>query len=305
MKEKSNVILAIIVAFIVIGFYVSFSEDYTSEVIVDVTVQQAVIIDVTPDAISFSGMPGEIANPNSAYITIYNLGSVPISNIKISVELPSQNPWGSNNPNLHKSGEFVLVEDESSNIKYVAQRLFSIDNPPKYMTFPAECMNNNNFDSTKCKLFLFRTAKVVTNEGEDWFILVISDSNKKFNTSDVKVRFAKSPKTATSSGILSFSDASQYDEKYLTAVNEYGYVAHTIGNNNMLEGYFVINSDGTEAYFGYWDYNITDKVNLPTNYLRSTQLNPAEFVNFRVQVRIPYGVPMGTVSGKLFIVASV
>lgn len=299
-RETEKVLIAFLVAFLAI-FTIALSNEYSYTVRVNVTVEEAVIIEVSPLDLSFRGKPGELAIPHVAYITVTNLGSVPIQRIKVRSELPSSNPWGQGNPALHRSGEFVLIRNSSVQYGYISQRLFPMSNIPRHFIFPQECLTGGTFDNSKCRLFVFKTANVtVQNQGEDWFVLAISNNG---NFASGSVRFSRVPRTAANPGNYDFTNTNHYEERALTVVGSYGYTEYVFGNNQMLRGYFIIRSDATETYFGYWDYDVTSKVNLPINYLLPVQLRPAEFTTFELQVRIPYGVPAGTVTGNIYIVA--
>ncbi|MEM5828125.1 MAG: hypothetical protein QW197_01305 [Candidatus Aenigmatarchaeota archaeon] len=317
MESKAALILVIslVISFLSLNNIV-LSAEAINNLTVTVSVQQMAIVDVTPKLLSYQGYPGKLASATdnsvnkdpttqSYYITVTNLGSVRILNLRARVDLPTQDPWGYNNPALHTSGDFILISNTTagSNFAYVTQRLFN-KTPPMYIIPPTGCPQPQYWDPNVCQFYILRTVNETSNEGEDWFIIVKKGA---LNYTNGTVYFASVPRTQSISGTTDFSSLTGYT---LTSNGNYGYVdVSSILNRYYLKGVFIVNTTGSEAYFTYWGVDVARLAGAPENYLCPGDLSnpcllPAQSKDFRVQVRIPYGVPAGSIVGKLYIIAT-
>lgn len=297
-------------------FLVARAGESTGSITVSVTVSEQFIVDVNPKVLTYSGNPGSLANPTdnnlrsdtatkSYYITITNLGSVNVTSIRASVDLPTQNPWGSGDASKHKSGDFILISKEGS-FQYVTQRLFN-ETPPYYVFPPTGCPDPASWDPTQCQFYILRTVNDNLNTGEDWFIFVKKGAT---DYTDGTIYVATLPRNTTITGTTNFATITGAS---LTSSGSYGYKVFDtgIGNKNYLKGVFVINSTGSEAYFSYWGVDIikkaltsADQYYLCLGSVSSPCLYPSQSVSYLVQVRIPYGVQAGAISGNLYIIVS-
>jgi len=319
MNSEIGIIVSIVFLFLVtfLTFPVRAAED-TTEVTVQVTVSQILIVDISPKLFTFSGFPGRVADPTDPsitqdtssvyskgyYFTVTNLGSVNITSIKVRADLPTSNPWGQGNPALHQIGDFVLLSNDTTagSVKYyyVAQRLWSTV-PPFYVMPPfRHCPSPSSWDESECKFFILRTAFTKYDDGEDWYIFI----KKGANYTDGTVYVANEPRTSTQSGTTDFSSI---EPTSLISNGNYGYAYLKLSSDPnriySLEGYLIVNTTANEVYFAYWDVDKASLASASGVYLWNQNLAPGASKDFRMQVRIPFGVPAGTISGKVYIIA--
>jgi len=294
IKVAFLAIVAIAVAMLPLGMSSTYNTDEKQATVI-VEVGAMTIIDVYPTYLNYEGYPGSIAlasnrglyrgdNDTSYYITITNLGSTNISTIEVYSELPATNPWGQADPSLHKSGEFAWIANNttSSDFKLISQRLFETTKPV-YVTIPSDCDNP--------KFFIFRTW-----EG-DWFIALCQGDT---DYTDGSVYIADAPRNTSSPGTTNLNSGTSFT---LTGPGSYGYAL--IPSPHPYQGYyFIVNSDATEAYIAYWDSQVLTNAGLTPRYLFSGSLYPSQSYDIKLQVRIPYGVPAGSIGGTIYIKAT-
>lgn len=247
---------------------------------VSVDVASVAAVDINPASFSFS-VSGTGQTSTAANFEVENIGSTAISSVYAQVTNAASNPYGTGNAANYDAGDFVLLDNGSGTFYYVKSVNYN-ESVPAYVTSP----------STYDSFVRIRTAGLETTEGEEYFAFVQKGA---VDCSNGTVLIAKTPHTQSQTGTTDFS-ASGTDYATVTLASNVGTVT---GVNTVFDAHKIyVPNDCSYVALVKWDQS------LGGDYLYSGTLNPGATLPMKMEVKVPYGVAAGSISGTLTIVAS-
>jgi len=292
LNERGLKIIGTLVAFTLI-LLIGASKSQNSDTLnVSITVSSVLAIDVDPNETSFTLDPGSASNEFN--FIVKNIGSATINKIKANVTMATSNPYGTASSSNFDAGDFILITNDSSETQpfYYVSSIFYNESKPDYVTPPngwSEGWNSGYFIRIRTVNFNG------TGEGEEYYAFTNASVNG--NCSDGKIIIGLLPHTRTRTGTTDFSSGSDYIEFTLTSnsAKTGGWTALSGFGSKLDNHYIYVNASCDYVVLYRWNLDVDGETNNGGgDYLFQGTLNPGEYLNWKLEARVPYGVAAGS-----------
>ncbi len=269
----------------------------TDEVTVDVTVSAQTRIDINPKSITFGATEPGVTNDTHYALEMENIGTRNISTTYVDASNAASNPFATADSSNYNATEYVLLNTTGTATFYYADTLTWNESVPGYMNPPSgwsEGHETGYFGKFRTVSLDSGTADV----GQQYYWFTAQDADAG-NCSNGTVYLATSPKTDTASGQIDFSSHAG-DALTEDATWDWGYADISTGGDAALQDYSVgVSADCSKVIIFRYNYNLcTSCTN--TDYIYNSTLTPGAKTTFWVALKVPQGVPDGSMDTGIF-----
>ena len=254
---------------------------------VDINVASKTAVDVTPTAISWSGIqPGSVTGETA--IELENIGSVNVTKIWFNTTYEGSNPYGTGLNGNYDAANFLQLSNESNGNFYFVNRVeYNQSKWPIYLTTPSGAVSSGRF-----------------REGNhEWFWALVPGASGKCNATDAEFYLASD--TGSGATISGAHNETQNGDTDLTdgevahtmsvgtsPLNNWGYTQVSINGHDYD---VVVSSDCNEVVFNHWNKDLAGASDASTNteYLLQETFTPGELAEAYVRAAVSYGVALG------------
>ena len=283
---------------------------------IDITLNQVTMVDITPEALSWTAEPASIADCDSTKVYCYdptgvarygieieNLGSVNISKIWLNTTFESSYPYASGNPGAYDSANFLAVSTSNSSnradYKFVNRVEYNATKWPIYLKLPANTVSSGR----------------LRDANYEWFwALVDTDGNGCNATASLYLSNygdVSGIHNETQNGDIDLADGTPAALAInpLPNDNQYGYVNVTFTTPEGNIPYtLVIDHNCNWVMMNHWNMDLSEMPGTYSEYVWDSSsdgpFTPGNLTEIYAQVRMSYGVHHGSLkTGYLTVVS--
>ena len=298
--EKHTVFLGgVLVLLFLVGVV---SAGPTDDVLININITQTVSIDVSPNIVNWTGLNiGETGDPQ--YLTVTNVGSVNITQLRANITNDATNPYGTGNPLNYDAGELILMNTTSAGFYYVNKMNWN-------ETIPGDVTNPDDFTEgdDSGHFGIIRTAWDNDVAQEYYYFINRTDSTGDCLTGTANLLIGITPKNVSSTGSVDFSGSA--------GTNFLSFSVPAGGDGvDISSGYFsgycaLVSSNCRNVRLTRWNTDLDSNSNCTNDQIfydggSPNELQAGQSTWFWLEPKIPGGVPDGDVSqGTLTVIAS-
>ena len=284
----------------------ALSYNDTDNATIDVSVNQLTMVDVTPEALTWTAEPAAIADCDSSKVYCYdptgvarygieieNIGSVNISKIWLNSTFESSYPYASGNPGAYDSGNFVAVSTTNSSnradYKFINRVEYNATKWPIYLKLPSGTVSSGRLrdgnyewfwalddsDANGCNA----TANLYLSTYND-----VSGIHNESQTGDIDL----SDGTPAALAINPLPNDNSYGYANVTLTTPEGNIPYTL----------VISHDCKWVMMNHWNMDLSEMPGTYSQYVWDDSsdgpLTPGNLTEIYTQVRLSYGVHHGS-----------
>ena len=271
---------------IVLSAGISMAAQTAGNATVDITVAGKTAIDITPTALSWSGVnPGSITAEKA--IELENIGSNNITKIWFNTTHEDTNPYGTGLKGSYDAANFLQLSNESGgNFYFVNRWEFNQSKWPIYLTTPTGTDSSGRIRIGNHEWFwaLDDTDGNGCNETANLYIAsdtgsgaTLAGAHNESQNGDIDLTDGETPH-AISTGT--------------SPNNNWGYTTATIDGKDYD---VVVSHDCQKVIFNHWNKDLAgaDQAGTKTEYLLQGTFTPGQLTEAYVRAAVSYGVALG------------